>query len=123
MSTLKNKLLVQKAASIWHTKNFDLLYEVYDANCIHHQQSNHHDTTLKGVEKWRQCMVDFLVQYPDYEEKIVDQIAENDKVVSILECRGLNIAWNGVPVDLIQNNKIVETWVWFKRVPQLSFNA
>jgi len=115
MSLLENKLLVQKAVSIWSTKNFDLLYEIYDENSIHHQQSKHHNITFQGVEKWRQYIKGFLIEYPDYEEKIVSQIAEDDKVVTILECYGANIIWTGVTIDLIQNGKIVETWVWFKR--------
>lgn len=115
MSSLENKLLVQKSASIWDTKNFDMLDEIYDKNCIHHQQSKHQDITIHGIEKWRQCMEEFLIEYPDYKEKIVSQIAEDDKVVSVLECYGATISWSGVTIDLIRNNKIVETWVWFKR--------
>jgi predicted ester cyclase len=112
----ENKLLVEKAALIWKTKNFNSLYEIYDENCIHHQQSSHHDIKFIGIEKWRQCMEEFLVKYPDYEEKIVDQVAEDDKVVSVLECQGGNITWSGITIDLIRNHKIVETWVWFKRL-------
>lgn len=34
MSSLENKLLVQRAASIWSTKDFDMLHEVYSKDCI-----------------------------------------------------------------------------------------
>jgi predicted SnoaL-like aldol condensation-catalyzing enzyme len=70
---------------------------------------------IEGVKKWSECMEEFLAKYSDYEEKIVDQIAEGEKVVSVLECSGSGIVWSGVTIDLIKNNKIVETWVWFKR--------
>lgn len=115
MSLQNNKLLVQKSASIWSTRNFDLLYEIYDQNCVHHQQSEHRNITFQGIEKWRQQIEDFLIKYPDYNEKIINQIAEDNKVVSMLECSGGTIAWSGVTIDLIQNKKIFETWVWFKR--------
>lgn len=85
MSPLENKLLVQKAASIWNTKDFDMLYEMYSKDCIHHQQSKHNNVTFQGIEKWQECMKDFLTKYPDYREKIVTQITEDDKVVSVLE--------------------------------------
>lgn len=113
-----NKLLAQKAASIWASKDLKALDEVYDAHCIHHQQSAHHDITIVGIEKWRECMKEFLEKYPDYQETIVHQIAENDLVVTTLDCSVSAITWSGVTIDRIKNGKIAETWVWFKRIPQ-----
>jgi predicted ester cyclase len=118
MTIFENKLLVQKSASIWVTKDFDLLHEIYDENCIHHQQSKHHNITFRGIDKWRKNIEEFLIKYPDYKEKITNQIAEDDKVVSILECQGSNIIWSGITVDLIRERKIIETWVWFKRIEE-----
>lgn len=115
---LENKLLAQKAASIWATKDLSRLYDVYDTHCIHHQQSEHHDITIEGIEKWRECMKEFLQKYPDYQETIVHQIAESDLVVTTLDCSVSSITWSGVTIDRIKNGKIVETWVWFKRIPQ-----
>jgi predicted SnoaL-like aldol condensation-catalyzing enzyme len=112
---VENKLLAQKAASLWMTKEFDKLNEIYDENCTHHQQSHHHNITFTGIKPWRKYMEAFLIKYPDYQETIVSQIAEDDKVVSIIECSTSTIAWSGVTIDLIRNGKIMETWVWFKR--------
>ncbi len=113
--SVENKLLVQKAALIWATKDFNNLAEVYDKNCIQHQQSNHHNITLIGIDEWRKCMENFLVKYPDYQETIISQIAEDNKVVSVIDCFASNIAWSGVIIDCIENEKIKETWAWFKR--------
>jgi predicted ester cyclase len=113
---LDNKSIARKAASIWASKDLALLNEVYDKNCIHHQQSEHHDLTLVGLTEWRKCMEEFLQKYPDYKETIVHQIAENDFVVSTLNCSVSAITWSGVTIDRIHNGKIVETWVWFKRI-------
>ncbi|MFV0339823.1 MAG: ester cyclase [Parachlamydiaceae bacterium] len=115
---LDNKSIARKAASIWVSKDLALLNEVYDENCIHHQQSEHHDLKIVGLEEWRKCMEEFLHKYPDYKETIIHQIAENDFVVSTLDCSVSSITWSGVTIDRIKNGKIAETWVWFKRIPK-----
>ena len=116
MGLEENKILAQKAAALWATKDFDKLKEIYASDCIQHQQHHHTDFTISGIEALRKCMEEFLLSYPDYQERIQEQIAEGDKVVSILDCRSLTICWSGVIIDRIEQNKIKETWVWFKRI-------
>lgn len=116
MTPSEMKLLAQQAASIWDVRDFNKLYEVYDANCVHHQQSEHYNCTIQGIDQWRNCMKEFLQKYPEYQEKIVHQVAEGDRVVSILECSVSKITWSGVTIDRISGGKIAETWVWFKRI-------
>jgi predicted SnoaL-like aldol condensation-catalyzing enzyme len=115
MGLLDNKHLAQKAASIWTSKAFDELVEIFDANCIHHQQSQQHNVTFSGLQNWRTYIEAFLKKYPDYQETLISQIAESDKVVNLVEGGTSIISWTGVTINRIQNGKVQETWAWFKR--------
>ena len=115
MSLENNKKLAQKATLIWSTKDFKRLNEIYAENCIQHQQHNHKTITITGIVAWQAYIEEFLLSYPDYVERIVDQIAEDEKVVTILSCYTSAISWSGITIDRIEQGKIQETWVWFKR--------
>lgn len=116
MSQHDNKILIQAAIQIWDTKDFSKLHEIYDENCIHHQQRHHENVTFTGIQAWQKFIKQFLHQHPNYQEKIIFQLAEDNKVVSLLDCQTANISWSGVVIDRIELGKIQETWAWFKRI-------
>ena len=113
---MNNKNLAQKAALIWSTKDLKTLDDFYATDCILHQQHQGKDTTFQGIEAWRRYVEEFHCTYPDYQEKVVEQIAEGDKVVSVIECSALDVRWSGIVLDRIEGGKIKETWAWCKRV-------
>lgn len=106
---------VQKASQIWVTKDLGPLSKIYVDHCIQHQQRHHENITFTGIENWRKYIEQFLAEYPDYQEKIIFQLAEGNKVVSMLDCHASTIYWSGIMIDRIEHGKIHETWTWFKR--------
>ncbi len=100
---------------MWSTKDFKLLDDLYATDCILHQQREGKTITFQGLQAWRQYIEEFYHAYPEYQEKVIEQIAEGDKVVSLIKCSALDVHWDGVVIDLIERGKIKETWAWFKR--------
>jgi hypothetical protein len=119
MNMEENKKLAREAALIWSTRDFLKLHELYAKGCMHYQQHEQKTVVLSGIDAWRKFMEDFLHIHPDYQEEIIDQIAEQDKVVSVLDCRTSILHWSGIVIDRIEQGKIKETKAWFKRGPTI----
>lgn len=116
MSREENKILSQKASLIWNTKAFEKLSELYASDCIYHQQEKHANYTFTGIEAFRKWMEEFFNKYPDYQERIVEQMVDGNKVINVIEGYTSKANWSGVFIDRIEQDKIQETWVWFKHL-------
>jgi len=80
-------------------------------------------SNLKGTKQWNEVI---LAAMPDYNVKIDDQIAENDKVVTRWTARGTHkgefqgipatgkkVVISGVTINRYAHGKIAESWVEF----------
>jgi steroid delta-isomerase-like uncharacterized protein len=84
---------------------------------------------------FRRMVASFRAAYPDFHVLIDDQIAEGDRVVTRLTCRGTHlgedegvpatgreVTYTGIAIDRIKDGKVIEMWylsdTW-ERIQQL----
>lgn len=118
LSVEEYKSLSRRAAQIWTSRRFSELAKFYSPQCVHHQQKEQKTFLVVGIEAWRTCIETFLRSHPGYSETVTMQIAEEDKVVNVLDCQSTNQHWSGIVIDRFEGDKICETRAWFRRVQQ-----
>lgn len=78
-----------------------------------------HDPTLKGgqlsgIDAWKKLQGDYFKMIPDHKLTILDQIAENDKVVTRWVAKGdmSSKAFDvtGITITRVQDGQIAEEW-------------
>lgn len=114
-SVNNNKKIVQNSTKVWITKDFDGVKQFYTNDCKFHQQLNHENYDIAGITNWIKYIKEFQLKYPDYHETISFQLADGNKVVSVIDCYTSKVTWSGVVIDQLQQGKINESWAWFKR--------
>jgi predicted ester cyclase len=78
-----------------------------------------HDPTLKdgqlvGIDAWKKLQGDYFTMIPDHKLTILDQIAENDKVVTRWgvkgDMSGKGFDVTGITITRLQDGLIAEEW-------------
>ncbi len=122
MTTDQNKAVVRSFLERLD-KDLSAIEDFFIANCLANLPGNPDPTNREG---FRQFVAMLYAAFPDLHHTVEDQIAENDKVASLVNVRGthrgdfLGIASTGKQVvfkDLIitriQRGKVVELWAQF----------
>ncbi|HSO95683.1 MAG TPA: ester cyclase [Acidimicrobiia bacterium] len=139
MSTEDNKAIVRRAyLDGLNHRDLGVVDEVFDVDYVVHYP---HTGPVKGVEKAKEFLTQFLTAFPDCVFTIEDQVAEDDKVVTRWSCRGTHLGeWHGLPgsadptvppsgrpvafgatdIYLIRDGKIVEEWNTLEQLDVLS---
>lgn len=72
------------------------------------------DLEYHGLEGVRKSVTMYRSVFPDLEIEVVDQVVENDRVVSRWTARGTNrgrrASLDGITISHIEDGKIVEDW-------------
>ena len=121
MTPEKNKAIFRRFIEAYNEHNLDLLDDLVAPDYVDPDYPQ-----LKGLEGLKQMMNMAFMAFPDYQESIVDIIAEGDKVWILLSYTGThkgefmglsptNKKLISLAVDMyrVENGKIV----WGKRVP------
>ena len=125
MSLSQNKDLARQAIKLWTQGSKENLEEIFATDYVNHQQHPPDSSeAIRGLEAWKQFVSTFHQAFPDFEDRIVTQIAEGDLVATQFVSSGTHRAqimgvpatgrrasWTGMVIDRIANGKIVESWV------------
>ena len=123
MNNIDNKKLIIKLHDIWNSNNISAVPEVYSNNVVVHWSKSSENANSLGHVGIRQAITDTLLAFPDWQEKILDIIAEDDKVVTRYVSTGTHMGTyqgiaptgNKIKVDeisifCIKNGKVMEQW-------------
>ena len=104
-------------------KNLTAIDTFLSPNCLAHLPGNSEPTDREG---FKQFVTLLYTAFPDLQHKVEDQIAENDKVVSLVTACGTRQGdFQGIPptgkqviiadiiITRIQTGKAVELWAQF----------
>ena len=124
MSLSQNKDLARRAIKLWTQGSNENLEQIFASDYINHQQHPPGSSeAIRGLEAWKQFVSTFHQAFPDFEDRIVTQIAEGDLVATQfvssgrqkgqimgIPPTGRRASWTGMVIDRIANGKIAETW-------------
>jgi len=129
MLTEENKDIVRRAVEeIWNKGNMAVADELLAANFVNHDPVGGPETS--NLEAYKQGIIDFRTDFPDFHVAIEEMIAEGDKVVTRWTCTGTHkgrsgaidiaptgkpVTIEGVTIDHIAGGKILEEW-WFREL-------
>ena len=116
-----NKDLVRRLVDELNKQNLNVVHEVIAPHFVHRNPADPDMAT--GPDGLRTLYQTWLTAFPDGQQRIEDQIAEGDKVVTRWSFRGTHrgelfgtaptgktVEFSGIFVDRIAGGKIVEHW-------------
>jgi steroid delta-isomerase-like uncharacterized protein len=120
MSIEENKNIVRRYQEIYNSNELDTLTEVLSEDLITPKIMSGVPTGIEGAKAAHRIM---LAGFPDYQTRIDDLIAEDDKVVARITMSGTNtgsfmgipptgkhVSFTGIYIARLANGKIVEHW-------------
>jgi steroid delta-isomerase-like uncharacterized protein len=121
-TTEQNKELLQNAVEeIWNKGNFQLLNDYVTSDFVIH--SSRPGEELRGTENVKEFYTKLREAFPDIRFKIVEQIAEGDKVVTHWSATGTHkgefkgipatgnkVTFTAMDIDRFVNGKDAECW-------------
>jgi steroid delta-isomerase-like uncharacterized protein len=125
MSLSQNKDLARRAIDLWRHDSKESPEQILAADYVNHQH-HHPDSTeaIRGLAAWKRFIATFHQAFPDFEDRIVSQIAEGDLVATQfvssgtqkseimgIPATGCRANWTGIVIDRVANGKIAESWV------------
>lgn len=123
LNNIDNKKLIIKLHDIWNSNNISAVPEVYSNNVVVHWSKSSENSNSLGHAGIRQAITDTLLAFPDWQENILDIIAEDNKVVTRYVSTGTHTGTyqgiaptgNKIKVDeisifCIKNGKVMEQW-------------
>ncbi len=125
MSLSENKELSRRAIDLWTQGSKDSPEDIFASDYVNHQH-HHPDSAeaIRGLDAWKQFIGTFHQAFPDFEDRIVTQIAEGDMVATQfvssgtqkgemmgIPATGRRASWTGIVIDRVANRKIAESWV------------
>lgn len=129
MAIDKNKAIARLALEgVWSAAGTASLEEVYSAQFVSHQQGDP-DATVRGIEALKSFIAEFHLAFPDFNNQVEQQIAEDDRVVTAFTSSGTHrgalmgvastgkrIEWSGIEIVRVEGGKIAENWVIWDRL-------
>lgn len=121
MGTQENKAVVRRLHDELNRKNFAALDDLIAPSFVHRNPAD--PAMAPGSTGMRQLYEKWLAAFPDGQQRVEDQIAEGDKVVTRWSFRGTHrgelfgikptgktVEFTGVFIDRIADGKLVEHW-------------
>jgi steroid delta-isomerase-like uncharacterized protein len=116
----KNKELLRKAVEeVWNNGNFDNMKKMVSEDFVIHFPREE----LRGLENIKEFYTELRKAFPDINFTIIDQVAEDDKVVTHwsatgtqkgefkgIPATGKKVTFTAMDIDKISNGKFVECW-------------
>ena len=126
MTLDENKAVARRALEeVWGQGDLSAADEVFASEFVSHQHSHPegpHD--ISDLDELKAFVREFREAFPDFEDTIEAQIAEDDTVVTRFTSSGTHegtlmgieptnkrVSWMGITIDRIEGGKIVENWV------------
>jgi predicted ester cyclase len=123
--TNKNKQIIQNFVQVvWNGKNLAALKDFWSEDCINHEMPSTSNCGIDALRIYHESFFkDFFAAFPDIQIKIMQQIAEGDRVVSYITSQGTHsgtfygisptgksILTSVIRIDRVQGDKICEHW-------------
>jgi steroid delta-isomerase-like uncharacterized protein len=123
--TNKNKQIIQNfVQAVWNDRNLTALKDFWAEDCLNHAMPGTDNRGLNALRIYHESFFDdFFLAFPNTQIEIVQQVAEEDRVVTYITSQGThNGAFYGIPptgksistsamrIDRIQDGKIAEHW-------------
>lgn len=120
----RNKQIIQKfIQTVWNGQNLTVLKDFWTEDCINHAMPSQNNLGLDALQSYHEKLfVDFSA-FSDIQIKIVQQIAECDRVVTHIKSQGKhsgmffgipptgkNISMSAIRIDRLRDDKIAEHW-------------
>ncbi len=123
MTATNNKLLADRVwEEVWHQGDLERIEELFAPDFVRHDPGRE----IQGPEENRQFIKGFRAAFPDLHFRVLDQIAEGDKVAvryrfqatHLGDFQGMpptrkQVGYSGILIYRVANGKIAEQWTEF----------
>jgi steroid delta-isomerase-like uncharacterized protein len=121
----KNKQIVQNFIQVvWSDRNLSALKEFWAEDCVNHAMPGTDNRGLNALRAYHDSFFDdFFAAFPDIQIKIMQQVAEGDRIATYITSQGTHsgafygilptgksISTSAIRIDRIQDGKITEHW-------------
>ena len=121
----RNKLIIQNFIQVvWNGRDLSVLKDFWAEDCINHAMPGPDNRGLIALRIYHDSFFDdFFSAFPDIQIKIMQQVAEGDRIATHIISQGTHSgAFYGVPatgkpistsvirIDQVQDGKILEHW-------------
>jgi steroid delta-isomerase-like uncharacterized protein len=125
MSTEERKAFVRRMMEeLWNKGNLDFADEALTSDFVKYEPAS--PEGIRGPEGFKQNVAAVRSAFPDFHDKIVDQVAEGDQVVTRYVTSGTQegelagipptgkwVEVAGMGIDYFSGEKIAETWEYY----------
>lgn len=121
----KNKQVIQNfIQTVWNGRNLTALKDFWTEDCVNHAMLGTNNRGLDMLRLYHDSFFDdFFSAFPDIQIEIMQQVAEDDRVVSYITSHGTHsgsfygitptgrsISTSVMRIDRVQDGKIKEHW-------------
>ncbi|MBW4472522.1 MAG: ester cyclase [Stenomitos rutilans HA7619-LM2] len=121
----KNKQIIQNFIQVvWNGRNLSALKDFWAEDCVNHAMPGTDNRGLKALRIYHDSFFDdFFSAFPNIQIKIVQQVAEGDRIATYITSQGTHSGvFYGIPptgkhistsvirIDRVQDGKITEHW-------------
>jgi steroid delta-isomerase-like uncharacterized protein len=121
----KNKQIIQNFVQVvWNGQNLTALKDFWTEDCINHAMPGSDNRGLNALRVYHDSFFDdFFSAFPDIVIEIMQQVAEDNRVVTYITSKGKHsgafygisptgksISTSVIRIDRIQDGKIAEHW-------------
>ncbi|MGL5834160.1 MAG: ester cyclase, partial [Waterburya sp.] len=120
----QNKQIVQKLIQlVWEEHNLKALKDFWTEDCINHAMPRKDNQGLNALQVYHESLFTDFSAFSNIQIKILQQIAEGDRVVTYMQSRGehtgtffqipptgKSVSISVIRIDRIQDGKIAEHW-------------
>ena len=113
---------------LWNGGNLDLVDALYAKGCVRHNADTGDSEGPEGVKKFVKWV---YTAYPDFKVSFDKQFELNDRIVALwsatgtnngplsdsMPATGKNVSFTGLAMQVIENGKITEEWVYYNQLP------
>ena len=125
MSTEERKAFVRhQIGELWNKGNLDAADECFTSEFVGHDPASPEE--IRGPEGFKQNVAAVRSAFPDFHVQIVDQVAEEDRVVTRyvttgtqkgeltgIPPTGKRVEVDGMGIDYFSRGKISESWEYY----------
>jgi steroid delta-isomerase-like uncharacterized protein len=121
----KNKQIIQNFIQVvWNDRDLSALKDFWAEDCVNHAMLGTDNCGLNALRAYHDSFFDdFFAAFPDIQIKIMQQVAEGDRIATYITSQGTHSgAFYGIPptgkhistsvirIDRVRDAKIAEHW-------------
>jgi steroid delta-isomerase-like uncharacterized protein len=124
-NTDENKQIIQNFVQVvWNDRDLTALKDFWAEDCVNHAMPGTDNRGLNALRIYHESFFDdFFSAFPNIQIKILQQVAEGDRIVSYITSQGQHsgtfygilptgkkISTSVIRIDRVQDGKIAEHW-------------